>query len=461
MPFPALEDSHPLLADFASSRENWGVPGAVVGVLRDDQVLVQAAGRTRLPHGAPVTTDTHFLIASISKVWTATLVLQLVDEGVVGLDDPVNRHIDPPLRLGEPYVADHVTVRQLLTHSAGFLSEPTEGDFDGSDAVAKVVASYSSAPQLFTPGRLFSYSNAGYNVLGRLVECRRAKTWDDALHDHLLVPLELEHTVSQVRRAATLPIAIGHEPVSPGARTLRPVPDWCDSRGTGPCGGTVATTAADLLAFARMHIRDGLGPAGRRVLSPAAARLMREPELAVPGVGISWGLGWEITRRDPIVVGHDGSTCGQQSRLTVVPERGLAFCVLTNGDPQGRLTSDVTARLLREHAGIEPPRPPAPGPGARTGDPARLVGRYSYSAEVDIRVSTTGGDLVLTVVTAGDTAAQTPTFTSPLLHAEGDTYLFRYPSLDELQPVTFLWAEGPGGPPTNLALGIRVAVRIA
>src|SRR5689334_3442585 len=146
--------------------EEHGAPGAVVGVLAGGETTVCATGTTRLgPEGAPVSPDTLFLIGSITKVWTATLVMKLIGEGKLDLDDPVNRHLTPPLRLADPEVADAVTVRQLLTHTGGFYGDAEEPPGRGDDAVRETVASYATLPQLHRPGSLFSYSNAGYNVL--------------------------------------------------------------------------------------------------------------------------------------------------------------------------------------------------------------------------------------------------------------------------------------------------------
>ena len=208
--------------------------------------------------------------------------------------------------------------------------------------------SYATLPQLHRPGSLFSYSNAGFNVLGRLVECLTGQTWDRALKERLLEPLGLERTFTLPEEAMVHPVAVGHDPKDPESLELSPVSPWLDGRGSGPCGGTLSTTAADLLAFARMHIKDGEGPAGRALLSAESARAMREPQVWLPGPDDSpaWGLGWGIERlADPLVVEHGGNTCGQQSQLVVVPERGVALCVLTNGDVQGLLRRDLLTAL--------------------------------------------------------------------------------------------------------------------
>src|SRR5215217_1659909 len=157
---PAQAELVTLLTDAC---ERHGVPGAVAGVSCGGEIQLAAVGVTRLPGGPSVTPDTLFLIGSITKVWTATLVMQLVDEGAVDLDAPVQRHLDPPLALADRDVADSITLRQLLAHTCGFETDAEEPPERGDEAVKRTVASYQTLTQLHRPGTLFSYSNAGYN----------------------------------------------------------------------------------------------------------------------------------------------------------------------------------------------------------------------------------------------------------------------------------------------------------
>lgn len=298
------------------------VPGAVLGLSYESETSICASGSSRLPDGPPVTPDTLFLIASITKVWTATLVMQLVDAGHVSLDTPVNRYLDPPLRLADQQVADTVTVRQLLTHTAGFFGDAEEPPDRGADAVRRTIASYSNLPQLHRPGRLLSYSNAGFNVLGRLVECLTDCTWDRALREQILDPLALHDTVTFPEDAILHPVAVGHEVEGPDMLDFRPVSVWLDPRGGGPCGSTLATTAADLLCFARLHMHDGVSGDGRRLLSVGSAQGMREAQVRQPNPSASpaWGLGWAVERpSDPTVVEHDGHMCGSKATSSWFP----------------------------------------------------------------------------------------------------------------------------------------------
>jgi CubicO group peptidase (beta-lactamase class C family) len=442
----------------------FSVPGAAAGVLLRGEITVAAAGVTRNDaEGVPITGDTLFLLGSIAKVWTATLVMQLLDEGRLGLDDPVNRHLSPPLRLAEDGAADAVTVRQLLTHTAGFYGDREDPDEHGDDALKRTVASYHDLPQLHRPGTLFSYSNAGYNVLGRLVECLTGDTWDTALQERLLTPLGLERTFTQTRPAMVHRVAIGHD--SPDGKQFTPVDVWCDSRSTGPCGGTLATRVADLLSFARAHLGDGQAPDAARILSAKSAQLMRQEQvrMADPALGHAWGLGWEITRAtDPLVIGHGGNTNGQMSQVYLVPEHDLAVGVLTNGDVTGQLREAMCDELLSDLVGVcVADRPTAAADGANP-DATSLLGLVGTYGRDDIQFTFRDDEsgLVADVVTNGKSADELAPFSTPLRYVEDTRFLFTIPGFEEIpQPLTFVWEQDRRGPATHIALGGRVLPR--
>ncbi|HYJ69474.1 MAG TPA: serine hydrolase domain-containing protein [Nocardioidaceae bacterium] len=438
-----------------------GVPGATAGVLSGDELEVVATGVTRLGSQNPVTPDTLFLIASITKVWTATLVMGLVDEGRVDVDAPVTDYLDPPLRLGDSQVAKTVTVGQLLCHTGGFFGDADEPSGREDDAVRRTVDSYDSLAQLHRPGALFSYSNAGFNVLGRVVECVTDSTWDDALRTRLIESLGLEHTSTLPEETMTRLHAVGHEPSGPDTLELEPVTPWLDPRGSGPCGGTLATTAGDLLAFARLHLRDGFAPSGKRLLEAATARAMREPRIAQPDPSTSpaWGWGWGIERIDaPLVVEHGGNTCGQESLLVVVPERDLAVCALTNGDAQGLLRDQFAAGVLEDLVGISRPR--LPDPVDDDIDTAPYIGSYRRSEELTIEVTAGESGLEAAFVTGGKIAERVPSFTTPMTYAGGTTFRVTIPPMTEPIAATFVYEGEATGPATHLALGLRVAPRV-
>lgn len=440
-------------------RRAHGVPGAVVGLSSGDDVVLAATGTARIGSDVAVTPQTTFLIASVTKVWTATLVMQLVDEGLVDPTAPVATYLDPPLRLGDPDVARLVTVGELLSHSGGFFGDAAEPDFRGDDAVARLVETYASLPQLHRRGSMFAYCNSGYNVLGRLVECVTGLSWDEALRGRLIEPLGLTDTSTVPEETMTRPLAVGHVPSSPGSDVLVPVKRWQDARGSGPCGGTLATTAGDLLTFARLHLNDGVTADGRRLLSAASARAMRTPQILQPDPswGPAWGWGWAIERLDgPAVVGHIGSTAGQKCRLVLVPEKDFALCVIANGDAESLLRDGLASALLHDVVGID--LPTLPSALGRRINGAPYVGEYRLDDET-VTVSEGSEGLQVSFAIDGDEPAvlRVPV---PLESIGGESFRALRPPSTRAVALTFVREDGQGAPVTHLAMQLRAFPRL-
>jgi CubicO group peptidase (beta-lactamase class C family) len=148
----------------------YGVPGAVLGIARGDETVEVACGVTNVDTGVAVTPDTLFQVGSITKVWTATVVMRLVEQGRLDLDEPVVSYL-PELRLADPVVARAVTMRHLLTHTSGI-----DGDFygqgtgRGDDCLGRYVAALADCPPTHPMGATWSYCNAGFVVAGRVIE---------------------------------------------------------------------------------------------------------------------------------------------------------------------------------------------------------------------------------------------------------------------------------------------------
>ena len=363
--------------NLAAMIDDLRIPGAAVAVSVGDEVVDHAAGLLNLATGVETTTDSLFQIGSITKVWTATLVLQLVDEGTVDLDAPVRGYL-PEFGVADETAAAQITVRQLLTHTSGF-----EGDFftdtgRGDDCIEKYVRTLATVPQLFAPGAMFSYNNAGYNVLGRLVEVLRDKPYDECLREHLFGPLGLTNAATDPYDAIRFRAALGHLQPTPGAEH-EPAPLWALTRSNAPAGAMLAMSPRDLLAFARMHLNNGVGPDGSPVLSKANAAAMVERQVELPDLGVmgnAWGLGWEIFDcSGGTVIGHDGGTIGQSAFLRIVPEHDVAVAVLTNSGTAALAAYErIVGKVLADLAGVQ--LRPQPTPGQTPADVSRYLGTY-------------------------------------------------------------------------------------
>jgi CubicO group peptidase (beta-lactamase class C family) len=328
-----------------------GVPGAQLGILRlgpggpeTDELVTAATGVLHVGTGQPATPDALFQIGSITKIWTATLALMLVDEGKLALDSLV-KDVLPDFRLGDPETEAHVTVRHLLTHTSGI-----DGDlfFDtgrGDDCVARYVSLLAGEPVNHPLGATLSYCNAAFVILGRIIEVLEGETWDEVLRRRLVRPLGLAHTVTLPEEVLLQASALGHTGQGDG---LKPAHVWHLWRGFGPAG-IISSTVGDQLAFARLHLAGGVAPDGTRLLSADLTRQMTEFQADLPdraGLGDSWGLGW-IRFAWPgghRAFGHDGGTVGQSAFLRLYPEAGLAAALLTNGGH----TRDLYQELLDE-----------------------------------------------------------------------------------------------------------------
>ena len=176
------------------------VPGAAIGVYAGGEVFDFASGVLSHATGVEATADSVFQIGSITKTWTATLVMQLADEGLLDLDATVVEYL-PDFGLADSEAARTMTVRQLLSHTAGFEGDIFTDTGWNDDCVEKYVATLKTDPQLFPPGEMFSYNNAGFCVLGRIIEVLRGKPFDQALREHLFAPLGLTHAATEIGRA--------------------------------------------------------------------------------------------------------------------------------------------------------------------------------------------------------------------------------------------------------------------
>ncbi|GAA4708044.1 serine hydrolase domain-containing protein [Nocardioides conyzicola] len=368
--------------------EKYGVPAAAWGVLADGAVFDGAAGVLNKATGVEATPDSVFQIGSITKLWTSTLVLQLVDEGKVDLDVPVRTYL-PDFRIGDEASAAVITTRQLLTHTAGFEGDIFTDTGVGDDCVEKYLGVLTEVPQLFPVGERFSYNNAGYCVLGRLVEVLREKHYDACLRDHLFAPLGLTHAATNPYEAIMFRAAMGHIELEPGGG-YQPAPYWSFARSNAPAGSMLSMRPRDLLTFAAMHMHDGKAEDGTQVLAPGTAERMHAKAVELPDLGLmgtSWGLGFErFDTPEGAIIGHDGSTIGQNAFLRIVPEAGVAVALLTNGGDVVSLYQDLYSHVLDQLTDTHLPSLPVPPADPPAVDASRYVG--TYSTEV--------GDMVVT-----------------------------------------------------------------
>lgn len=366
-------------ARFDELRAAHHVPGASLAVLVDGQIHELASGVLHRGTGVPVSTDSVFQVGSITKIHTATLVMQLAEAGLLDLDAPVVE-ILPEFATADPQATERITPRRLLSHTSGLTCDFTHDTGRGDDCLAEYVAAAAGVALDCPPGTALSYSSIGYNVLGRIVEVLTGSTWDEALQQRLCAPLGLTSTVTLPEDVLRFRAAMGH--LGEPGRDPQPAPAWnMLPRSAGPYGGVLCATAADIARLARMHLDGGVAPDGTRVLTAGSVAAMQLRVVDSPDKWTvsadGWGLGWTLYDWDGTPgFGHDGATIGQYGFLRIVPAAGVAVVLLTNGGGSRLLYTDLLRELLDELAGVRMPAPFAPAAQPPAVDITPFTGSY-------------------------------------------------------------------------------------
>ncbi|WP_035855763.1 serine hydrolase domain-containing protein [Cryptosporangium arvum] len=439
-----------------------GIPGAQLAVLDGDTITEVAAGVLSLRTGARAGTDALFLPGSIGKLYTASLVLMLVDEGLVELDAPVRRYLTD-FQVADKDARDTVTIRNLLSHTSGFDGDVFLDTGRGDDALRRYIDRIADLPQICPPGTLWSYSNSGYAILGRVVEVIIGVPFEEALRTRLFEPLGLRHTVAFPEDAILHPVAVGHVPDPDDPSSLTVSTTWGLFRSCGPMGASIVASAGDVLEFVRLHLRGGVAADGTRLLSADAVAGMQARQIDLVDdtvLGDGWGLGWILDRWGEVgVIGHDGNSIGQNAFLRVAPDQRFGFCLQTNVESALGLYRELAAWLFGERLGVGPRPDPGQLRSSAVADPARYVGTYERAGfRVEV-AEAEESSLVASFVptrTGPDVEALPPMVDLPLKPTtREDGFLLKLPIADAALLAAFFNPDQPDGRPTYVHFGGR------
>ncbi|MFP3989267.1 serine hydrolase domain-containing protein [Streptomyces sp. E11-3] len=327
-----------LLHRTATAQAKGRAPSLVAAVVREGR-LVWSEGRTCVDGHAP-DVETQYRIGSITKTFTAVLVMRLRDEGLLDLADPLEKHL-PGTAAGE------VTIGQLLAHTGGLTAEPPSPWWERTPGTLRPGLGdvLGDEPFRHPAGRRHHYSNPGYTLLGSVVERLRGASWDEVLRREVLEPLGLHRTSSQPQAPHA-----GGWAVHPWADVLLPEP--VEDLGLMAPAGQLWSTAGDLARFA-VFLAQGDG----RVLSAESVREMRTPAAPPESGDGGYGLGVQLLRHEGrTLAGHSGSLPGFLAGLVLDEEEGLAAVVLANCT-SGPAVVTLAAELVRTVAEAEPRLP--------------------------------------------------------------------------------------------------------
>lgn len=307
------------------------VPGVQLAVAVGGEVVLSSAhGHARLPGtdgqadaGVPLGTDHLFRIASHSKTFTATVLMQLVEAGALRLDDAVGEHV---AELAGSALADR-TVAELLAHGGGVVRDSHDSDFwqlDGAfpDRVALIAACHDD-PVVLAANDRFKYSNIGYGILGLVIEAVTGQGYADYVTEHLVRPLGLSDTGPELDPTRAADYTTGYTGL---ALTDPRVP--IDAVDTGALAAATGfwSTAQDLCRYAAAHVLGDL-----TLISDASKRRLHRPQWQTGTPEEHYGLGFTVHRiGERTMVGHGGGFPGQITRTLLDPHDGLTVVVLTN-----------------------------------------------------------------------------------------------------------------------------------
>ncbi|MBI2424643.1 MAG: beta-lactamase family protein [Candidatus Hydrogenedentes bacterium] len=319
------------------------IPGVAVAVVRGTEVVyAKGFGVKNVERGEPVTADTLFHCASVTKTFVATAIVQLEEAGKLELGGTVQQYLPYFTLKDERHKA--ITIATLLNHSSGMpdvLNYHWDRPEFGDDALENYVRGLSKRKLLSAPGEKHRYSNIGYEILGDLIAKASGETFEAYVTQHILRPLGMKTSTLMMPEADPALLTTPHRVRGGAAQVSKTFPY---NREHAP-SSTLLSSAHELARWAMLHLNQGELD-GVRILKAETARRMMQPlEPKFENAGISWFLGEYKGLR---TVGHSGGDVGFRCHLMLVPEAALGIVVLTNGDgaPAPRLAQDALDALL-------------------------------------------------------------------------------------------------------------------
>ncbi len=318
----ATFDLSPLEAVALKELQDAHTPGAAVAVVFGDRVIYQRGfGVASVETNEPVRPEMLFRLGSTTKMFTATALVSLAEQGAIDLDRPIGNYVKGL----NPKIAQ-VTGNQLLSHTAGLLDEaPMHGSNDEA-ALEKEVRSWTESMFFTEPSSIYSYSNPGFWLAGFLVQSLSAKPYADQMEAAVFKPLGMTRTTFRPLVAMTYPMAAGHDESPQGPKVIRPA---ANNAASWPAG-SIFSSVLDLSRFVTAFVNGGRLD-NAQALSPAVMARLTTPHAKIPGSEVAYGYGLELVRsRGVNIVRHGGSRSGYGSSILMVPERHFGVVTLAN-----------------------------------------------------------------------------------------------------------------------------------
>jgi CubicO group peptidase (beta-lactamase class C family) len=333
------------------------MPGAALGIVKDGEVVHLQTFGDADDHGNAVTEETPFKIGSLSKSFTALAVMQLVEQGKIQLDAPVQRYL-PEFRVADLEASKHITVRHLLNQVSGI---PTSAGMDymyrrdrAGDALEREVAKSSDVKLTYDPGAKWQYSNRNYTTLGLIVKVVSGQSYEGYVQEHVLEPLAMNQSFTHLDEAKSHGLATGHQ-----YWFNRPVPGGglSENRAITPTG-LITASVEDMSSWLIVNLDDGVYN-GTGVLSASGIDQLHTGVAQMTDKA-QYAMGWWATDINgaPIVT-HNGDTGDFHSTMVISPSTGWGVVLLMNGS-NGQARLDIPAYgVMAQLVGVQAPEMPS------------------------------------------------------------------------------------------------------
>lgn len=360
-------DFKPLDKYIANAVNQFDQPGLAVGIVQDGRLIwSKGYGKLDIDKKDPVTPNSIFFIASMSKAFTACAVGLLVDDGKVNWDDPVQKHM-PWFSTPDPYRTEHMMVRDLLSHRSGWITFDGDLLWYGTDySQREILERHANEPFTYEFRNKFGYSNLMFIAAAQLIESVSGKTWDEFVTERILKPLEMNRTtVSTAALADMKDVAMPH--VRKGQDPSIPAQSMPYQSLEGADGATgINSCINDLAKWDAMWANEGvvgetefLQPSTWTMITTPHTNFPVGPEAARDGKHFdAAALGWFVEdNKGNKVITHSGGMPGFILNHAVVPEKDLAVIALGNGESYSVFA--VTEKILEMYLGSEDADPVA------------------------------------------------------------------------------------------------------
>ncbi|HKJ38831.1 MAG TPA: serine hydrolase domain-containing protein [Anaerolineales bacterium] len=314
-------------------------PGIAIGITHREYVLhAEFFGLANKEAGQPVTPETLFQIGSISKSFTSIVLLQLQEQGLLDINDPVTKYL-PWFEIQSEYAP--ITLQHLMSHTAGIITGSDDTPAANTEAW-NLRYTKAAAP----PGEMFHYSNSGYKVLGLVLETLLGQDISTILRERIFVSLEMNASLPDIRNKDRQQLATGYTPLYddrplPPGGILAPA-TWFESN---TADGAICSNAEDMCRYLQMLMQRGHG-----LLTPESFEQLTRPVIAT-GDGLHgehYGLGLFTMQMDGHhVIGHSGGMVGYTADFLADLDSGLGVIVLTNGPAEPSKISHYALSLFR------------------------------------------------------------------------------------------------------------------